>query len=103
MIEKMRGTLHLTVPDDVDLTEAEDILVVLDQPLTNAHLEYEIDRAHVLDSHTLYVTIPKSDAMKLDDTMVDGQVFWTISGAPQGSDIFHFVPSRNLKEDGYGV
>ena len=98
MIQRIRNTITINTPD-LDLSKVTNILTTFEQRTTGVELTYT---PTVVDSHTLSVTMPKDDAMKLDHTPLRGQVMFTINGAPQASKVFSVSVNELLKEDGYG-
>lgn len=105
MIQRMINHITINIPD-LDLTTAEDITVTFEQRTSGTprivELTYSGDSVVLSDEHTINVTMPKEDAMKLDHTPVRGQVMFTINGVPTATKVFTASVDELLKEDGYG-
>ncbi len=99
MIQRMLNYVTITIPD-LDLTTAKDIVVTFEQRTSGVELTY--DSVALTDEHTIRVTMPKEDAMRLDHTQVRGQVMLTIGGIPTATKVFTASVEELLKEDGYG-
>lgn len=101
MIQKIENHITINTPD-LDLTAVTDIMVTFEQKSSGVELTYSGDSINVTGSHVLIVTMPKTDAMKLDATPVRGQVMFELEGTPLATQIFTVSVSELLKEDGYG-
>lgn len=101
MIQRMLNHITINIPD-LDLTTASDITVTFEQRTSGTELTYSGDSVALSDEHTVRVTMPKDDAMKLDHTPVRGQVMFTIGGIPTATKVFTASVEELLKEDGYG-
>ena len=101
MIQRMSNYVTINLPD-LDLTTVTDIEVTFKQRTSRIELNYGADNVTVSDAHTLMVTMPKDDAMKLDHTPVRGQVMFTLEGTPLATQVFTASVDELLREDGYG-
>lgn len=102
MIQKMLNRVAIDVPE-VDLNTVSEIEVTFKQRSSSVEVTYTSENITVADEHTLVVEIPKSDAMKLDNKNMDGQVMFTRDdGTPDATEIFTVNVAKLLKEDGYG-
>lgn len=103
MRQKMLNKVTINVPD-VDLSAVSGIEVAFEQTSSGVKLIYT--EAHndieIVGTHVLLVTIPKADAMKLDDKVIRGQVMFTLDSVPQATEIFSTGVAELLKDDGYG-
>ena len=57
----------------------------------------------VLSEHSLQVTMPKTDAMKMLPGTIDGQIMYTDNNTPGATVPFTATVYRLLKETGYGT
>ena len=101
MIQRMLNHVTINTPD-LDLSTVTDIMVTFEQRTSGVELTYSGDSIQVTGEHTLMVTMPKDDAMKLDHTPVRGQVMFTLEGTPLATQVFTASVDELLKEDGYG-
>ena len=101
MIQRMINHITINTPD-LDLTTVTDIMVTFEQKSSGVELTYSGNSIVVIDAHSLRVTMPKEDAMKLDHTPVRGQVMFKAEGVPQATKVFTASVDELLKEDGYG-
>ena len=101
MIQRMLNYVTINLPD-LDLTTVTDIEVTFKQRTSRIELNYGADNISVSDAHTLKVVVPKADAMKLEDTPVQGQIMFTIEGVPMATKVFTLSVDELLKEEGYG-
>ena len=101
MIQRMLNYITITTPD-LDLKTVTDLMVSFEQKTSGVELTYDSGSINVTDSHTMIVTMPKADAMKLDATPVRGQVMFKLNGTPLATQVFTSSVNELLKEDGYG-
>ncbi len=102
MFQRMANYVPITI-DNVDMTIVSNIEVSFEQRSSGVELLYSGDNISVVDVHNIVVEMPKSDAMKLDDKPVRGQVMFTRdNGVPDATDIFQVPVKELLKDDGYG-
>ena len=101
MIQRMLNRVTINVPD-IDLNTVSDVEVTFEQKSSGTELTYSGDNVVVAGAHQLVVTIPKEDAMLLDNKAVRGQVMYMIGADPFATKIFTTTVDELLKEDGYG-
>lgn len=97
MVQKIKNVIELTC-SAVDFTSATDMQVYVKQGDT--FFQYT---PVFVSAHKLSFTIPKADALKLDDTYVDLQFAVTISGTPIVSLVKKVAVGELLRGDGYGI
>lgn len=97
----MLNKVTINVPD-VDLYTVSDIEVTFEQRSSDSEFTYTSDNIEIAGSHVLIVTIPKEDAMKLDNKTIRGQVMFMLDGVPMATEIFSTSVAELLKEEGYG-
>ena len=101
MIQRMLNYVTINLPD-LDLTTVTDIEVTFKQRTSKTELNYDASSISVSGDHELKVIVSKADAMKLDDTPVQGQVMFTLKGIPMATKVFTLSVDELLKEEGYG-
>jgi hypothetical protein len=101
MIQRMLNRVTINVPE-IDLNTVTNIEVTFDQRSSESEFTYSGENVVVAGEHTLVVTIPKEDAMQLDNKTIRGQVMYTVGADPFATKIFSTTVDELLKEDGYG-
>lgn len=101
MIQRMLNRVTINTPE-IDLNTVSNIEVTFEQKSSGAEFTYSGDNVVVAGEHQLVVTIPKEDAMKLDNKLIRGQVMYTVGADPFATKIFSTTVEELLKEDGYG-
>lgn len=101
MIQRMLNYVTINLPE-LDLTTVTDIEVTFKQRTTGTELNYSGESISISDEHSVKVIIPKTDAMKLSDTPVQGQVMFTLNDVPLATKVFTLSVDELLKEAGYG-
>ena len=101
MIQRMLNRVTINVPE-IDLNTVTNIEVTFDQRSSESEFTYSGENVVVAGEHTLVVTIPKEDAMRLDNKTIRGQVMYTVGADPFATKIFSTTVDELLKEDGYG-
>lgn len=101
MIQRMLNRVTINVPE-IDLNTVTNIEVTFDQRSSESEFTYSGESVVVAGEHTLVVTIPKEDAMQLDNKTIRGQVMYTVGADPFATKIFSTTVDELLKEDGYG-
>lgn len=101
MIQRMLNRVTINVPE-IDLNTVSNVEVTFEQKSSGSEFTYSGDNAMVVGTHQIVVTIPKEDAMKLDNKVIRGQVMYTIGVDPFATKIFNTTVEELLKEEGYG-
>ena len=101
MIQRMLNRVTINTPE-IDLNTVTNIEVTFDQRSSESEFTYSGENVVVAGEHTLVVTIPKEDAMRLDNKTIRGQVMYTVGADPFATKIFSTTVDELLKEDGYG-
>lgn len=101
MRQRMLNKVTINVPD-VDLYTVSDIEVTFEQRSSDSEFTYTGDNVEIAGSHVLIVTVPKENAMKLDNKTIRGQVMFMLDGVPMATEIFSTSVAELLKEEGYG-
>ena len=101
MIQRMLNRVTINLPE-IDLNTVTNIEVTFDQRSSGSEFTYNGENVVVAGEHTLVVTIPKEDAMQLDNKAIRGQVMYTVGADPFATKIFSTTVDELLKEDGYG-
>lgn len=101
MIQRMLNRVTINIPE-IDLNTVTNIEVTFDQRSSESEFTYSGENVVVAGEHTLVVTIPKEDAMQLDNKTIRGQVMYTVGADPFATKIFSTTVDELLKEDGYG-
>lgn len=97
----MLNRVTINIPE-IDLNTVTNIEVTFDQRSSESEFTYSGENVVVAGEHTLVVTIPKEDAMRLDNKTIRGQVMYTVGADPFATKIFSTTVDELLKEDGYG-
>lgn len=101
MRQRMLNKVTINVPD-VDLYTVSDIEVTFEQRSSDTEFTYSEESIEIAGDHVLVVTIPKEDAMQLDNKTIRGQVMFMLDGVPMATEIFSTSVAELLKEEGYG-
>lgn len=101
MIQRMLNKVTINVPD-ISLYAVYNIEVTLEQRSSCAEFTYGAENIEMAGEHTLVVTVPKEDAMKLLDKPIRYQVMYMEDGFPKATKIYRMPVDELLKDDGYG-
>lgn len=99
MRQKIKNVVYIAV-EGIDLTTLSNIEFYIQQRRTkNLFFQYT---PTVINANTMFITIPKADADKLEAYPVKIQFAFTRDdGTPGASDVYQINVDELLREDGY--